>query len=348
MSCRTSRRKRIEAFNAYPLSGEGGLERFVTGTTVAQTQPRAATAGDYLALMKPRVMSLVVFTGLAGLLAAPGRLDTVLGVAILLAIAAGAGASGALNMWCDADIDAKMARTRRRPIPAGRIARAEALGLGLVVAALSVVLMFLAGGPLAAAMLAFAIWFYAVVYSMTLKRRTAQNIVIGGLAGALPPAIAWAAKTGSLSLDPLLLVLIIFLWTPPHFWSLALYQRADYAAAGVPMLPVTAGPRATRRQIFLYALLLAPAALAPALSGLGGAVYAAVASAGGLAFVGLAWRVLRSHAGEGGAAGAGALYETSATDKPARDLFAFSILYLASLFATLIAEHGLGLYWPIR
>jgi protoheme IX farnesyltransferase len=268
--------------------------------------------------------------------------DGVIGFAVLLAIAAGAGGSGALNMWYDSDIDAKMKRTASRPVAAGRIPREEALGLGLTMSVLSVLLMLLAGGMMAALLLTFTIWFYAIVYTMWLKRSTPENIVIGGLAGALPPAIAWAAVTGSLTVAPLLLVLIIFLWTPPHFWALALYQRADYAAAGVPMLPVTHGLRETRRRILAYSVLLAPAAIAPAFVGLGGVIYAAISALGAIGFVGLAWRVWRSRAGEEGASGP--LYSVGQGDRTARDLFAFSILYLAALFAALIAEHGLGLY----
>jgi protoheme IX farnesyltransferase len=301
-------------------------------TNVAvEHQTRVASAGDYVALLKPRVMSLVVFTALVGYVAAPGRGDLVLGFAAILSIAIAAGASGALNMWYDADIDAVMSRTRSRPIPSGRVAREEALMLGLTLSLLSVVTMLLAAGPLAAGLLAFTIFFYAVVYTMWLKRSTPQNIVIGGLAGALPPAIAWAAKTGSLSLDPVLMVAIIFFWTPPHFWALSLLQKADYAAAKVPMLPVTNGAKATRLHIFGYALLLAPLALTPALTGLGGAIYTTLAALGGAFFVFLAWRVQRSRAGEGEAA----------QDKPARDLFGFSILYLFMLFAALLAERGL-------
>ncbi|MDX2233662.1 MAG: heme o synthase [Hyphomonadaceae bacterium] len=311
--------------------------------TLAVDIARPSTAGDYIALMKPRVMSLVVFTALAGWLAAPGDVSPVLAFACIFAIAAGAGAAGALNMWYDADIDALMRRTRVRPVPSGRVAAPEALALGIVMAVLSVVLMALAGGALAAGLLAFTIAFYALIYTMWLKRRTPHNIVIGGLAGALPPAVAWAAKAGALGLDPLLLVLIIFLWTPPHFWALALYQKGDYAAAGVPMLPVTDGPRATRTQILVYTLLLAPLGMAPVATGLGGWLYAAVAGAGGAGFVLLAWRVARSHAGEG-AATAGDIYASRADDRAARNLFVFSILYLFVIFAALIAEHGLGLY----
>ncbi|MBT9447766.1 MAG: protoheme IX farnesyltransferase [Hyphomonadaceae bacterium] len=314
--------------------------------TIAHDATRYATAGDYFALMKPRVMSLVVFTALAGWFAAPGANDPVLVFAAVLAIAAGAGAAGALNMWYDADIDAKMSRTRTRPVPSGRVAASEALATGIVVSVLSVVLMALAGGALAAGLLAFTIFFYAVVYTMGLKRRTSQNIVIGGLSGALPPAIAWAAKTGSLGLDPALLVLIIFMWTPPHFWALCLYQRGDYAAAGVPMLPVTHGAAATRTQILIYALLLAPLGLAPVFTGLGGWIYAVVAGLGGLMFVTLAVRVARSRAGDAEGEG-GAVYDARVENRPALHLFAFSILYLFSLFGALLAEHAFGLHWPV-
>jgi len=299
---------------------------------VSFTHDRPASASDYVALLKPRVMSLVVFTGLVGYMAAPGAGDPVLGFAAILAIAVAAGASGALNMWFDADIDAVMSRTRTRPIPAGRVAREEALMLGLTLSVLSVVTMSLAANTLAAALLAFTIFFYAVVYTMWLKRSTPQNIVIGGLAGALPPAIAWAAKAGSLSLDPLLMVAIIFFWTPPHFWALSLLQKNDYAAARVPMLPVTHGAKATRFQIFAYSLLLAPLGFAPVFTGLGGMIYGSIAGLGGAFFVFLATRVLRSRAGEG----------VPAEDKRARDLFGFSILYLFALFAALLAERGLA------
>ncbi|MBP6688785.1 MAG: heme o synthase [Hyphomonadaceae bacterium] len=297
---------------------------------VSFTHERTASASDYLALLKPRVMSLVVFTGLVGYIAAPGQGDFVLGFAAILSIAVAAGASGALNMWFDSDIDAVMSRTRMRPIPAGRVPREEALMLGLTLSMLSVVTMLLAANVLAAALLAFTIFFYAVVYTMWLKRSTPQNIVIGGLAGALPPAIAWAAKAGSLSIDPLLMVAIIFFWTPPHFWALSLLQKNDYAAARVPMLPVTHGAKATRIQIFGYSLLLAPLAVAPVFTGLGGMIYGSIAVFGGAFFVFLAGRVLMSRAGEG----------VPAEDKRARDLFGFSILYLFALFAAILAERG--------
>ncbi len=297
---------------------------------VASTRP--ASFSDYVALLKPRVMSLVVFTALVGYVCAPGAGDPVLGFAAIVAIAIAAGASGALNMWYDADIDAIMTRTRARPIPSGRVAREEALMLGIFLSVFAVMTMLLAAGMLAAGLLAFTIFFYAVVYTMWLKRSTPQNIVIGGLAGALPPAIAWAAKAGALSLDPLILVAIIFAWTPPHFWALSLLQKEDYAAARVPMLPVTHGAKVTRAHVFAYSLLLAPVGLAPVFTGLGGMIYAAIAALGGALFVFLAARVLRSRAGEGDAA----------EDKHARTLFGFSILYLFALFAALLVEHGLG------
>ncbi|MGE0044971.1 MAG: heme o synthase [Hyphomonadaceae bacterium] len=289
--------------------------------SLADYSVRAATAGDYFALLKPRVMSLVVFTGLVGYAVAPGAGDWILGFASILAIALAAGAAGALNMWFDADIDAVMTRTRTRPIPAGRVAGEEALALGIVMSVISTLIMLLAANVLAAALLAFTIFFYAVVYTMWLKRSTPQNIVIGGLAGALPPAIAWAAKAGTLALDPLLLVAIIFFWTPPHFWALSLIQAEDYKAAKVPMLPVTHGAVETRRQILIYSLLLAPLGLAPVATGLGGWTYAAIAGAGGIAFVFFAARVARSD-----------------DLKHARALFAFSILYLFALFAALLIE----------
>jgi protoheme IX farnesyltransferase len=319
----------------------------MTDLAVEPLPAKPATAGDYLALMKPRVMSLVVFTGLVGWVAAPGQGNWILAAASILAIAAAAGAAGSLNMWFDADIDAQMKRTRARPVPAGKVNKEEALSLGLVISALSVLVMALAANFFAAALLAFTIWFYAVVYTMWLKRSTPQNIVIGGLAGALPPAVAWAAKTGGLSLDPLLLVAIIFMWTPPHFWALCLYQRGDYAKAGVPMLPVTHGPKATRLQILLYSLALVPLAFAPVLTGLGGWLYAGVSAFGGALFLILAIRVAGSRAGETAEAGSPDLYAVKQGDLAARNLFAFSILYLFLLFAALLAEHGFGAYAPV-
>ncbi|WP_238122017.1 MULTISPECIES: heme o synthase [unclassified Xanthobacter] len=288
-----------------------------------------ATPRDFIALLKPRVMSLVVFTALVGLLRAPGDLHPVLGFTALLCIAVGAGAAGALNMWWDADIDAVMARTAGRPIPAGRIAPREALAFGLTLSAFSVGVLGLVVNALAAGLLAFTIFFYVVIYSMWLKRTTPQNIVIGGAAGALPPLVAWAAAADSVSLEPVLLVAIIFFWTPPHFWSLALFRADDYARAGVPMLPVVAGPDQTRLQILLYTLFLVPLAASPAVLGFAGPLYGAVALLCGGLMVTRALRVFRLREGE-------------AAVKAAKGLFGFSILYLFALFATLLAEALMG------
>src|SRR5580765_2205494 len=253
---------------------------------------------DYLQLMKPRVMSLVVFTGLTGLVCAGAPVNPFLAAVAILCIAVGAGASGALNMWYDADIDAQMRRTRGRPVPAGRVQGADALALGVVLSTFSVMLMGMALNWLAAGLLAFTILFYAVVYTMWLKRSTSQNIVIGGLAGALPPVIGWAAASGTAPLNAWLLCAIIFVWTPPHFWALSLYTTEDYAKAGVPMMPVVSGAASTRRQILVYSLLLAPLCLTPAFTGLGGPIYLAVAGVGGAVFVGLAIRLALSRAGD--------------------------------------------------
>src|SRR5580692_8112352 len=228
-----------------------------------RVEPSLAGVGDYLALMKPRVMSLVVFTALVGLMIAPGHVHPVLGFAALLSIAIGAGAAGALNMWFDADIDAVMSRTARRPIPAGRILPQEALGFGMTLAFGAVAVLGLVANWLAAALLAFTIFFYVAIYTMALKRSTPQNIVIGGAAGAFPPMIGWAAATGMIGLESVLLFLIIFFWTPPHFWALALFKVGDYSAAGIPMMPNVAGPASTRRQILAYSLLLAPIGVLP-------------------------------------------------------------------------------------
>jgi protoheme IX farnesyltransferase len=290
---------------------------------------RVATVGDFFALLKPRVMSLVIFTGLAGIVVAPGHVHPLTAFTALLCIAVAAGASGALNMAYESDIDALMARTASRPIPLGHVGRGEALAFGWWLAVAAVSVMGLLVNPLAAGLLAFTVFFYVGVYTLWLKRRTAQNIVIGGLAGALPPAIGWAAVTGDLSLAPLVLVAITFLWTPPHFWALALFRSDDYARAGVPMMPVVKGKASTRRQILAYALALLPAGMAPAFIGLGGPLYLAVSVLGGLAMVAGAFAVLR---------------EKDETREPtARRLFAVSICYLFALFASLIAEHVLGI-----
>lgn len=302
---------------------------------------------DYVQLLKPRVMSLVVFTALTGLVCAgqaPPGLHPLLGAVAVLCIAVGAGASGALNMWYDADIDARMRRTRGRPVPAGRVQGADALTLGVVLSLFSVMLMGMAVNWFAAGLLAFTIVFYAVVYTMWLKRWTAQNIVIGGLAGALPPVIGWAAVTGTAPLNAWLLCAIIFMWTPPHFWALSLYTSEDYAKAGVPMMPVVKGARSTRLQILLYSLALIPICLAPAFTGLGGMIYLGVSGAGGAVFLLLAWRLFRSHAGESAdPRDDDGLYHVRAGARDARNLFAFSILYLTLLFATLLGEHLAGL-----
>jgi len=287
--------------------------------------PSLASVGDYIALLKPRVMSLVVFTALVGLAVAPGAMHPVTAFTALLCIAIGAGASGALNMWFDADIDAKMTRTARRPVPMGRVQPGEALAFGLTLSGFSVVILGVLVNVLSAALLAFTIFFYAVVYTMWLKRSTPQNIVIGGAAGALPPVIGWAAVTGSVSLESLVLFSIIFLWTPPHFWALSLYRSDDYARAGVPMMPVVAGAEATRRQILLYSFAVVIASLAPFALGFAGPAYAIVAAVAGAFFLGFAYRVRRSKADEAG-------------ERTARNLFAYSILYLFLLFAVLLAE----------
>ena len=281
---------------------------------------------DFLALTKPRVMTLVVFTALCGLLAAPVHINPILGFTAILCTAVGAGASGALNMWYEADLDAHMKRTRNRPLPAGRMDRRSALHFGVALAVGSVVLMGLAINLLAAAILAGSILFYVLVYTVWLKRRTPQNIVIGGAAGAFPPLIGWAAATGRIDLLPVLLFLLIFLWTPPHFWALSLFVRTDYAAAGVPMLPVVAGIQATRRQVLIYTLPMAAAAVAPWPLGLTGVIYGATATLLTAWFAILAGRVAVSR-------------ETDqALMKPERALFKFSILYLFVLFGALVID----------
>ncbi|WP_421792489.1 heme o synthase [Hyphobacterium sp.] len=300
---------------------------------------------DYLALMKPRVMTLVVFTAFAGYVAAPVGIHPFMAAMAIFALALGAGAAGALNMAYDADIDQRMRRTRLRPVPLGKVRKEDAYGFGVVASALSVIIMALSTNYVAAGLLAFSIFFYAVIYTVILKRSTPQNIVIGGAAGAFPPMIGWAAATGSVSLDAVILFTIIFLWTPPHSWALALYKAGDYADAGVPMMPVAKGPARTRLEILIYSLVLVPFAMLPVLTGLGGWLYAAVGALGGAAFLLIAWRIFKSRAGEAGSAEEGALYAVRAGDKAARDLFAYSIGYLAALFAALIAEHALGAYY---
>jgi heme o synthase len=287
-------------------------------------------AGDFFTLLKPRVMFLVVITALVGALVAPGHAHPVLVAASILAIAVGAGASGCLNMWFDADIDSVMTRTAKRPIPAGRILPSEALAFGMALSVGSVLVLGLIANWQSAAFLAFTIFFYAVVYSMWLKRSTPQNIVIGGAAGAFPPMIGEMVVTGNFGITSFVLFAIIFLWTPPHFWALALVKSADYARAGVPMMPNAAGPESTRRQIMAYTLVMAPVAVLPALMGFGGAIYGVVSVITGLGMIVLSWRVLRITEGE-------------AAVKACQALFGFSILYLFLLFIVLLAEHGLGL-----
>ena len=298
----------------------------MTSVPLTETQSLPADWRDLLALTKPRVMSLVVFTGLAGLLAAPGPVHPVLGFAAVLCIALGAGAAGALNQWYEADLDAKMKRTANRPLPAGRMSRQTALHFGVGLAVFSVILMDLAANHLAAAILAVSILFYVLVYTVWLKRRTAQNIVIGGAAGAFPPLIGWVAATGDVSTLPLLLFSIIFLWTPPHFWALSLFVRTDYANAGVPMLPVVAGIESTRRHVLLYTVPMIAAAVAPWALGLTGWVYGAASIALNAVFLALAFAVFANKATEPKAMG------------PEKRLFAFSILYLFGLFAALVVD----------
>ncbi|HWG04403.1 MAG TPA: heme o synthase [Beijerinckiaceae bacterium] len=285
----------------------------------------SAGPSDYLQLLKPRVMSLVVFTALAGLLVAPVRLDPVLGLVSLIAIAVGAGAAGALNMWYDADIDAVMARTASRPIPRGTIARGEALAFGLTLAFLAVVTLGVAANWLAAALLAFTIFFYAVVYTMWLKRWTPQNIVIGGAAGAFPPVVAYAAAGGGVDLHSLLLFAIIFVWTPPHFWALALVKSGDYARAGVPMMPNVKGADHTRLEILLYTLVLVPLGVTPWLLGIGSMAYGVISIVAGAVLLASAVRVYKCRVGK-------------TADTAAMQLFGLSILYLFLIFAALVAE----------
>lgn len=281
--------------------------------------------GDFVALLKPRVMSLVVFTALAGLAAAPTALHPVLAAVAILCIALGAGAAGAINMWYERDIDALMARTCDRPLPAGRMEPGAALGFGVLLAAGSVSVMALAVNWTAAALLAATIAFYVFVYTVWLKRRTHWNVVIGGVAGALPPAVGWAAASGEVGAGAVALFALIFVWTPPHSWALALCRQDEYRSAGIPMLPVAAGAAETRRRIFLYALFLVPVSFGPCLAGIAGAAYAAVAAALGAAFLVLAWRLRRGGGGE-----------------RAQALFGFSIVYLAVLFAAVLAERFAG------
>ncbi|HWY61652.1 MAG TPA: heme o synthase [Rhizomicrobium sp.] len=291
--------------------------------------PRVTTVGDFFALLKPRVMSLVVFTGLAGIIVAPGHVHPLTAFTALLCIAVAAGASGALNMAYDSDIDGLMSRTATRPIPMGHIAREDAMAFGWALAAMAVATMWLYVNVLAASLLAFTVFFYVVVYTLWLKRRTPQNIVIGGLAGALPPAIGWASVTGSLSLQPLVLVAIIFLWTPPHFWALSLWRSEDYARAGIPMMPVVKGKPATRRMILIYTILLAPLGVVPAFIGLGGMFYLIASASMGFWMLAGAFATWRER--------------DTAREPSARRLFGVSLLYVFVPFAALIVERLLHL-----
>jgi len=298
----------------------------MTATVPTQAQTLPTEWRDYFALTKPRVMSLVVFTGLCGLLAAPGHIHPVLGFAAVLCIALGAGGAGALNMWWEADLDARMKRTARRPLPQGRMNPTDARDFGIALSATSVGVMGLAIHWLAAAILAVSILYYAVVYTIWLKPRTPQNIVIGGGAGAFPPLIGWVAVTGDITLMPVLLFAIIFMWTPPHFWALALFVKSDYAKAGIPMMPVVAGEASTRRQILAYALVLLPVSLAPWWIGGTGAIYGIAALTLSALFVGLSLPVAFRRSGE------------DDRMKPEKRLFSFSVLYLFALFTALVVD----------
>ncbi len=303
----------------------------MTDASITQANDREAEFGDFIALLKPRVMSLVVFTALVGLLAAPVAVHPFVAFCAVLFIALGGGASGALNMWYDADIDAVMKRTAKRPIPQGRVAPGDALALGLALSGFAVIMLGLAANWLAAGLLAFTIFFYAVIYTMWLKRSTPQNIVIGGAAGAFPPMIGWAVATGGISVESVLMFAIIFMWTPPHFWALALFMKSDYEAAGVPMLTVTHGRRATRRHILVYTLLLAPLAVATGFTAIGGPVYLTVSVLLNAAFLKGALDILRRDEDMAGA-------DKYRTEKR---FFALSLLYLFGHFGAILAEAAL-------
>lgn len=314
---------------------------------MTETAPRPALSTaqpeDFFQLLKPRVMSLVIFTAVTGLVVAGGDLDWLSASIAILCIAVGAGAAGALNMALEGETDALMRRTRGRPVAAGRVARNDAMAFGVILSVFSVMLLGMTTNWLAGGLLAMTIVYYAVLYTLMLKRRTPQNIVIGGAAGAFPPVIGWAAATGQAPWQAWLLFAIIFLWTPPHSWALALYSAGDYARAGIPMMPVARGAKSTRLQILIYSLVFVPVAVAPGLLGLGGYLYLAVSGIGGLAFLLLAVRLWRSRAGDqpdkAEAVGReAALYDVRVEAKPARNLFAFSILYLMALFAALLVE----------
>lgn len=303
----------------------------MTDATTYQA-PNEAEFRDYVALLKPRVMSLVVFTAFVGLIVAPGNIHPLIAFCSVLFIAIGGGASGALNMWYDADIDAVMNRTRSRPIPSGKVAGPEALAVGLALSGIAVMMLGLAANWFAAGFLAFTIFFYAVVYTMWLKRSTPQNIVIGGAAGAFPPMIGWACATGGISIESLLMFALIFFWTPPHFWALALFMKEDYHNAGVPMLTVTHGRQVTRRHIFGYTLVLAPFAIWLGLTSVGGAIYLAVAVVLNALFIWRGWQVMRR------------TDEQSCGDshKAEKSFFKLSLIYLFAHFAALLVQHWVG------
>ena len=296
-----------------------------TNLTLETNVSTGGDVEDYIALLKPRVMSLVVFTAIVGLYLAPGGIHPVIAAVAILCIAVGAGASGAINMWYDRDIDAVMSRTAERPVPKGRIQPGAALAFGVALAVWSVMVMGLAVEGVAAALLAFTIVFYVFIYTMWLKRRTPQNIVIGGAAGAFPPMVGWAAVTGDISLNPIILFAIIFMWTPPHFWALALYRRCDYEKAGVPMMPVVVGERETKKQIILYSVLLVPIGMSPAFIGMSSWVYGVVAGLLGSIFVVLALAIYRDTG-----------------ERYARRTFTFSILYLFLIFSMLVVDKAAG------
>jgi protoheme IX farnesyltransferase len=319
-------------------------------TQDVQTRPALSTAQpeDFFQLLKPRVMSVVVFTAATGLVMAPGSMNPLVAAIAILCIAVGAGAAGSLNMALEGETDALMRRTRGRPVAAGRVRKNDAMAYGVILSLFSVMLLGMNTNWFAAGLLALTIVYYAGFYTLLLKRRTPQNIVIGGAAGAFPPVIGWAAATGQAPWQAWLLFLIIFLWTPPHSWALALYSAGDYAKAGIPMMPVARGARSTRLQILIYSLVFVASAVAPALVGMGGMIYAVVSVAGGLGFLGLAWRLYRSRAGDESdkadtVGREAALYDVKVQAKPARDLFAFSILYLVALFSAFLVEAVAGL-----
>jgi len=314
-------------------------ETNITATPFNPSGLSLAEPSDFFALMKPRVMSLVVFTAWAGLVLAPGTMPLWAAIASIICIAAGAGASGALNMWYDADIDAQMSRTKKRPIPQGKMSPRAALGFGTAISFASVWMLYVASNMVAAALLAFTIFFYLVIYTMWLKRSTPQNIVIGGAAGAFPPMIGWAVVTGDITVNSVLLFMIIFIWTPPHFWALALYKTGDYGKVGIPMMPNVKGPKSTRNQIMAYSVLLAAIAIAPIFTGLAGNLYAVFAVLLNIGFLALAYKVWKSRAGEkADAADEASLYDVTSGDRAARNLFAYSIIYLFATFGVLAAE----------